>query len=72
ICDNIVRHFREVYEKVHNALWRAGSQVVSAKQLTGSCITLFRTPHATSIQLSRFKIHSMSFPTLLLRIATGF
>jgi hypothetical protein len=44
ICDNIVRHSREVYEKVHNALWRIGSQVVSAKQLTGNCITLFRTP----------------------------
>ena len=41
-----LRHFHEVYEKVHNALWRVGPQVVSAKQLTGSCITLFRTPHA--------------------------
>lgn len=32
ICDNIVRHFREVYEKVHNALWRVGSQVYHFEQ----------------------------------------
>ena len=44
IPSDIARHFREIYGKVHNALWRVGSQVVSCKQLTGSCITLFRTP----------------------------
>ncbi|OCL07886.1 hypothetical protein AOQ84DRAFT_51445 [Glonium stellatum] len=70
IPSDIARHIRETYEKVYYIIWRIGVQVVSAIQLSRSCITLFRAPHATSIQLSSLKTYHMAFPTLLFCIVT--